>query len=370
MRGGSSNTVAERDTYRAGVVILSPKDTRIKIALRFGFKASNNEAEYEAPVAGLQTAESHEAKHLTVLSDSMLLVNQVKGEYQVKGEKLSAYKTQRAEAEALATITEKKITKFVWQNIVCRFGVPHAIISDNGKQFDNANFRNFCEQLNIRHIRSSPAHPQSNGQVEAVNKIMKQHLKTCLESLKGAWMEELPNMLWAYRSTIKTATGENPFSLAFGVEVVIPVKISLLSLRIVEYNPATNDERLRLHLNLIEELREVSWQRIQTRQQVSQRYNINVRPKAFEEGDWVLRRVAQNTKETTDGVLGPNWEGSYKVIRVARPGTCYLANSEGKPLKHPWNVEHLKKILSIKVHVAKGKSKSYCKDTSIKVLST
>lgn len=94
MRGGSSNTVAERDTYRAGVVILSPKDTRIKIALRFGFKASNNEAEYEAPVAGLQTAESHEAKHLTVLGDSMLLVNQVKGEYQVKGEKLSAYKTQ------------------------------------------------------------------------------------------------------------------------------------------------------------------------------------------------------------------------------------------------------------------------------------
>lgn len=62
------------------------------------------------------------------------------------------YFTKWVKAEALATITEKKITKFVWQNIVCQFNVPYAIILDNGQQFDNGNFPNFCEQLNIHHI--------------------------------------------------------------------------------------------------------------------------------------------------------------------------------------------------------------------------
>ncbi|XP_022131678.1 uncharacterized protein LOC111004795 [Momordica charantia] len=120
------------------------------------------------------------------------------------------YFTKLAEAEALATITEKKITDFIWKGIICRFEVPYTIISDNGRQFDNATFRNFCMELSIKHICSSPAHPQANEQVESVNKIIKRTLKTRL-GLKGLWAEELPSVLCVYRMTPCTSTGETPF---------------------------------------------------------------------------------------------------------------------------------------------------------------
>ncbi|XP_024032213.1 uncharacterized protein LOC112094742 [Morus notabilis] len=81
------------------------------------------------------------------------------------------------------------------------FGVPHSIVSDNGKQFDDASTRRFYDSLGIRKDFSAPIHPQSNGQVKAVNKILKYTLKKKLDELKGKWAEELPKVLWAYRTT-------------------------------------------------------------------------------------------------------------------------------------------------------------------------
>ncbi|CAL9000432.1 unnamed protein product, partial [Prunus brigantina] len=104
------------------------------------------------------------------------------------------YFTKWAEAEALATITAARIETFVWQNIVCRFGIPNIIVTDNGRQFDNAKFKQFCSNLKIKLCFASPAHPQSNGQVEAVNKIIKRTLKTKLDKAKGCWPELLPEL--------------------------------------------------------------------------------------------------------------------------------------------------------------------------------
>ena len=73
------------------------------------------------------------------------------------------YFTKWAEAEPLATITEKKICNFVWRAIICRFGIPRALVSDNGKQFVNTKFRDFYTELGIKNYYSSPAHPQWSG---------------------------------------------------------------------------------------------------------------------------------------------------------------------------------------------------------------
>ena len=125
------------------------------------------------------------------------------------------YFTKWAEAKPLATITEQKIRNFVWRTIICRFGIPRALVSDNGKQFDNAKFRDFCAKFGIKNYYSSPAHPQSNGQAEVTIRTLKAALKTKLEDLKGKWVEYLPEVLWAYRTTQKSATRETPFALAF-----------------------------------------------------------------------------------------------------------------------------------------------------------
>ena len=70
------------------------------------------------------------------------------------------YFTKWVEAEALATITEKNIRSFVWKNIICRYGIPRVLFSDNGKQFDNSVFRNFCSELGIKNHYLLPSHPK------------------------------------------------------------------------------------------------------------------------------------------------------------------------------------------------------------------
>ena len=95
------------------------------------------------------------------------------------------YFTKWVEAEALATITKKNVRSFVWRNIVCRYGIPRVLVSDNGRQFDNESFRDFCSQLGIKNRYFSPAHPQANRQVKVTNQSLLKIIKTRLNGAKG-----------------------------------------------------------------------------------------------------------------------------------------------------------------------------------------
>ena len=95
------------------------------------------------------------------------------------------YFTKWGEAEALATITEKNIRSFIWRNIICRYGIPRVLVSDNGKQFDNNPFRDFCSELGIKNHYSSSTHLLANGQVEVTNRSLPKIIKTRLEGAKG-----------------------------------------------------------------------------------------------------------------------------------------------------------------------------------------
>ena len=151
------------------------------------------------------------------------------------------YFTKWVEAEPLAKITQQNVKNFVWKNIVCRFGVPRVLVSDNGRQFDNTPFREFCEQLGMKNHYFSPSHPQANGQVEVANRSLLKIIKTRLEGAKGVWPDELPGVLWAYRTTVRTPTGETPFKLAYGSEAVIPEEIHMTSHRVRKYQAEEND---------------------------------------------------------------------------------------------------------------------------------
>ncbi|KAL5582231.1 hypothetical protein UlMin_014673 [Ulmus minor] len=199
-----------------------------------------------------------------------------------------------------------------------------------------------CDRLGIKKVFSSPAHPKSNGQVEAVNKTIKQTLKKKLEKSKGAWVDELPLVLWSYRTSFRATTGETPFSLAYGVEAVIPIEISLPTFRVDNFDEESNDVLLALATDLLEEKREISQVRAAALQQtIARYYNSKVKLRRFVKGDLVLRKVFLNTKEKGVGVLGPNWEGPYRVRAIIRPGTYELETLEGRVLGNPWNAEHL-----------------------------
>ncbi|KAL5581592.1 hypothetical protein UlMin_014034 [Ulmus minor] len=495
----------------AGIILVSPDGVKLSCAVRFKFKATNNQAEYEALLSGLRLAKEVSARHLTIYSDSQLVVSQVNSEFQAKGEKMASYlekakeamnqfdtvtiiqvpRAENTNADALARLAtglEERLLKTVpieileapsidkkeqvgsivvrpcWMDpiisflqdgtlpadkfearrlrfrlaryfldkgklykkgfsspsLLCldedrgkftleevhagvcgnhssgrtlahrilrqgyywptiqtdsldfvrkcdkcqrfsaiphqapedlttvtspwpfakwgidligplltargqfNFGVPRELVSDHGTQFENEKLQSICDRLGIKKVFSSPAHPKSNGQVEAVNKIIKQTLKK--------------------KTSFRAATGETPFSLANGVEAVIPIEISLPTFRVDNFDEESNDVLLALATDLLEEKREISQVRAAALQQtIARYYNSKVKLRRFVKGDLVLRKVFLNTKEKGVGVLGPNWEGPYRVRAIIRPGTYELETLEGRVLGNPWNAEHLRR---------------------------
>ena len=240
------------------------------------------------------------------------------------------YFTKWAETDPLATITEQKVRNFIWRSIIYRFGIPKAFVSDNGKQFDNQKFKNFCAELGIKNYYSSPAHSQSNGQEEVTIRTIKVALKTKLEDLKGKWVEYLPEVLWAYITTHKSATRETPFALAFGTKVVALIEVGLESPRDEFAKVEHNEESLRLNLDLLEKKREQALKRAEDYQQKTVRYyDRKAMPNSFKPDDLVLKKVLPVRKDPTHGKLGPNWDGPYIVSRVIHPGNYQLQTEEG-----------------------------------------
>ena len=82
------------------------------------------------------------------------------------------YFTKWIEAKSLATITAQQVQQFVWKDIICRYGVPQTIITNNGRQFIDKELAKFYTGLGIKHVTSSVEHPQINGQAEAANKVI------------------------------------------------------------------------------------------------------------------------------------------------------------------------------------------------------
>ena len=150
------------------------------------------------------------------------------------------------EAEPLTNIRDVDAKRFFWRNIVTR--APYTLVSDNSLQFDSKTFRSYCGELGITNGYSTPAYPQGNEQAEAINGLKKR-----LDDAKGKWVEELPHVLWTYRTMPCRSTGETHFSMTYWAEVVIPLETDFLTSRTSSFNPNDNDEQLKKSLDLIEE---------------------------------------------------------------------------------------------------------------------
>lgn len=121
------------------------------------------------------------------------------------------YLTKWVETEPLAIITSENVQKFVWKNIICRFGCSKIIVADNDAQFTSASFKTSSRNLASKFISPRWLPPQSDGQVEVSNKIIKEGIKKRLDKIKERWPGELSYILWRYRTTLKKATEETPY---------------------------------------------------------------------------------------------------------------------------------------------------------------
>nr|GFA03780.1 reverse transcriptase domain-containing protein [Tanacetum cinerariifolium] len=239
------------------------------------------------------------------------------------------YFTKWIEAKAVATIIDGQLKKFVRDNIVCRFGLPGEIVSDNSNQFSDNPFKDWCEKLNITQHFASVKHPQSNGLVERANRSLGEGIKARLSEGNKNWIEELPRVLWAYRTMIKSSHGDTPLSLTYGTEDVIPAEISLPTYHTAVVDIVRNNQEMRLNLDLLEERHE--WAAIRetnAKLKMTKYYNYRVRGVTFRPGDFVYRSYEASHVMDREK-LGPEWEGPYEVTEALRDGAYRLRFMDG-----------------------------------------
>ena len=153
----------------------------------------------------------------------------------------------------------------------------------------------------------------------------------------------MPRVLWAYRTTARKPTGVSPFVLIYGVEVVIPIEIGLPTIRTATPK-SENEESMIRELDTSNELREAAAIRVASYQRrFANFYNKQVKPRVFQSGDLVLRKVFKNTADPTAGKFRPNWEGPYVVTRPGESRSYVIDKTYGTPVPRMWNATHLKR---------------------------
>ena len=138
------------------------------------------------------------------------------------------YFTKWIEAKALAKVTSGTLISFVWQRIICHFGVLAFITVDNRKQFDCIEFRNFYSELGIKLAFASANHPESNVTVERANGLIFTAIsKALFDSAKGKWAQELVTAVWGHNISRTRTTGFTPFCLLYVKEAIMPEELKL-----------------------------------------------------------------------------------------------------------------------------------------------
>ncbi|XP_070043017.1 uncharacterized protein [Nicotiana tomentosiformis] len=195
------------------------------------------------------------------------------------------YFTKWVEAITFKAVTKKAVVDFVHSNIICRFGIPNTIITDNATNLNSHLMKEVCEQFKIMHRHSTPYRPKANGAVEAANKNIKKILRKMIQGSRQ-WHEKLPFALLGYRTTARTSVGATPYLLVYGTEAVIPAEVEIPSLRIIVESEIEDAEWVKTRLEqlmLIDEKRLAAVCFGQLYQQrMARAYNKKVHPKYFE----------------------------------------------------------------------------------------
>ncbi|KAI9085246.1 hypothetical protein K1719_032769 [Acacia pycnantha] len=170
------------------------------------------------------------------------------------------------------------------------FKILAEVVTDNETQFIDKGFQEMMFGFQIKHHFASVEHPQSNGQEEVANKVIIDGLRKWMEDTNSSWVEQLYFVLWGYKTSAPTSTGETPFRM-----------------KTLQEDEEKNNEAVAMELDLIDEVRVMAHcQDMAAKQLIADKYNKKVKPRSFEKGDLVLRRADVGNKNAKDRKLAAN----------------------------------------------------------------
>jgi len=173
------------------------------------------------------------------------------------------YVSKWVEAKATTTNDAQVIVDFVRSHIFCRFGVPRAIVSDQGTHFCNRSMGVLLQKYGVVHKLSTPYDPQTNGQVEISNREIKRILEKIVQPNRKDWSNRLEDALWAHMTAYKAPIGMSPYRVVYGKPCHLPVEIehrAYWAVKSCNFSLDQAGEERKLQLNELDEIRLEAYQ--------------------------------------------------------------------------------------------------------------
>ncbi|GJY50797.1 reverse transcriptase domain-containing protein [Tanacetum coccineum] len=271
---------------RARLILINLEGAEFTYALRFRFEATNNEAEYEALIAGLRIAEEMGVR---TLANSFRM-------FSIKQVPRSANKKADAQRKIVSTsfvhLSKQVLVEALKEKLINKVEVLE-VVEEEGNTWMNLIYEYLTEGTLLAEVNKARA-----VRLERANRSLGEGIKARLDVRNKNWMEEISHVLWAHPTMIKSSNDDTPFLLTYGTEAVIPAEIGMPMLRTTEVDMVQNDEALEINLDLLEERREhAAIRKAKSKAKMEKHYNSKVRNTSFKPGDLVYHSTDESHAE-------------------------------------------------------------------------
>ena len=263
------------------------------------------------------------------------------------------YFSKNLEMHALKTKSAREVAQFIYEDIICRWGSPDVIITDQGREFCNAINDELMERAHCKHRITSSYHPQSNGLVERQNRTTTNFLLKNMDC-QDDWVDMIPTMMGSHRHTVHSTTNIEPSAILLGRKPTLAMDMLLRSGDY--FNRELQDEEIKQiengnyteilqQLNFVREsVFNITSQNI-SMAQVSQKKYYDIRHSRnfkFAKNDIVIKFLPRNSQRKGEK-LEDKFSGPYVIDEIMDLGIARLHTLKGKVFKKGVPIKQLQK---------------------------